>query len=162
MVPTIDTSRLLRESAPVAAVVGFWVVLSWFGREAGIATGIRYAGVVMALLYTVVRGVRLAETTAQTPVPDDVGELLRENLRVAVPAGLWFLVAMLVGFAAELWNQLVHFGLFSSPADSLSFVFTATGVLTVVLYAVAVGLPRARGGGATRRDTTGDATPADD
>lgn len=162
MVPTIDATRLLRESAPLAVVVGFWVVLSWFGREPGVATGIRYAGAVMGLLYAVVRGVRLAATAAPAPVPDGPAALLRENARIALPAGLWFLAAVLAGFVAELWNQYVAVGLFTSPVESLSFVLTATGVLTVVLAAVAVGLPRVRGQQPPRPDAAGDAVPADD
>ncbi|MFB6172464.1 MAG: hypothetical protein ABEJ23_08005 [Haloarculaceae archaeon] len=156
-----STGTLLRESAPVAVVVGFWLVLSWFGREPAIATGVRYAGVLMGLLYAVVRGVRLADASAAHPAPSDAGELLAENVRVAVPAGAWFLAAVLVDFAAELWRPLVGVGLFTSPAAGLSFVFTATGVLTVVLYAVAVGLPRVRDEPSARPDAAGDAATAD-
>lgn len=162
MVPTIDAPRLLRESAPLAVVVGFWVVLSWFGRDPDIATGIKYAGAIMGLLYAVVRGVRLADATAPAPVPEGPANLLRENVQVALPAGLWFLAANLSGFVAELWNQYVGVGLFTSPVESLSFVFTATGVLTVVLYAVTVGLSRIRGARPSRSDTTGGSVPADD
>lgn len=162
MAPTIYSIRLLRESAPLAAVVGFWVIFSWFGRDPDIATGIRYAGVVMGLLYAVVRGVRLADTTSPTPVLDGPADLLRENTRVAVPAGLWFLAAALSGFVAELWNQYVGVGLFVSPVQSLSFVLTVTGVLTVVLYAVAVGSSRIRGERPSWPDATGDAVPGDD
>lgn len=161
MVSPLDTRRLLRESAPVTVILLFWVVLSSVVRPT-IATGLLRAGVIMALLYTVVRGVALARTHQPTPQPDDLEGILRENVRVALPAGVWFLAAYLVYFIEQVWDVLGIPGWDTSPAEGLAFVFVGAGVAVVLLYAISVGLPRVRGNApATGNDTTG-AAPADD
>ena len=111
----------------------FWTVLGTFVRV-DVATGLLRAGVVMALLYAVVRGVGLARTAPATPQPRDVRALLRENARVALPAGAWFLAAHLTYVVAGLWDAFRLPGLFTSPADEFAFVFVGTGVATVLLY----------------------------
>lgn len=63
----------------------FWVVPGSVVRVDAATDSLR-AGVVMALLYTVVRGAGLARTTPSTPQPRDVRALLRENARVALGA----------------------------------------------------------------------------
>lgn len=143
MSSALDARRLLEESVPAAVVLLFWVVLSWFGRPP-VETGLRYAGVAMVLLYVGVRGAALAESLSPPPLPEDPEDVLRENARVAVPAGAWFLAALLVYVVEGLWNLLGVPGAFTSPADSLAFVLTGAGVATVLLYAVAVGLARVR------------------
>lgn len=155
--------QLLRESAPVAAILLFWVVLSSFVRSV-IATGLLRAGVVMALLYVVVRGVALARSRPPTPRPDDVESVLRENARVALPAGVWFLAAKLVYVVESLWDAFGIPGLGTSPEEGLAFVFVGTGVSVVLLYAIAVGLPRVRDTAPKARDEGGatGAAPADD
>lgn len=161
MVPPLDTRRLLRASAPVAVILLFWVGLSSVVRPV-VATGLVRAGVIMALLYTVVRGVALARTQPPTPQPDDLKCVLLENVRVALPAAAWFLAASLVYVIEQVWDTLGIPGWDTSPAAGLAFVFTGTGVAVVLLYAITVGLPRVRGDAAgTESDTTG-ATPADD
>lgn len=72
MVSPLDTRDLLRESTPVAIILLFWVVLSSVVIHS-IANGLLRAGVIMTLLYTVVRGVTLARTHQPTSQPDDLG-----------------------------------------------------------------------------------------
>ena len=161
MVSPPDTRHLLRESAPVAVILLFWVILSSLVQPA-IATGLLRAGVIMALLYTIVRGVTLTRTHPPASQPDDLKGILRENVRVALPAGVWFLAAHLVYFIEQLWDMLGIPGWDTSPADSLAFVFIGAGVAVVLLYAISVGLPRVRGNAPnTGNDATG-AAPADD
>ena len=173
MVSVFEPRRLVREGAPVAAVLVFWVVLSWFGWESVVASAVRYAGVVMALFYAVTRGVELGRTVpaagTQTPGPGDVRSVLYENARVALAAGAWFLAALAVYFVESAWDATGLPGAFVSPAADLSFALAGAGVGCVVVYAVAVGTARVRVG----RERTGrgdvdgageagDATPADD
>ena len=170
MVLVFEPRRLFRESTPVAAVLLFWVVLSWFGWEPMVATAIRYAGVVMALCYAVVRGVELGrevpDAGTRTPGPDDVAGVVYENARVALPAGAWFVVAILVRFVESAWDATGLPGAFVSPAPAFSFVLAGAGLGVVVIYAVAVGTARVRVGGghgpAVLSDDDGDAAPADD
>jgi len=165
MAPGFPTSRLLRESAPVAVVLLFWVLLSSLLPDV-VTDAVLLAGVVMALLLVVVRGVALAAALPTVPAPDDTGAVLRENVGVALGAGVWFLAALVVYAAEGLWNLLGIPGAFTTPAPGLAFVFSATGVATVVLYAVAVGLPRVRratdGGGSHGAGRDQDVAPVDD
>lgn len=161
MESAIDTRRLLRESLPVAVILLFWVVLASF-TPAEIATGLLRAGVVMALLYTIVRGLAIAETLEPTRQPTDVEGILRENVRVAIPAGVWFLAAQAIYLVEQLWDMFGIPGWDTSPAGEISFVFVGTGVAVVVLYAISVGLPRVRGIESTRAGDTPEGLPADD
>lgn len=90
MVPPLDTRRLIQESAPVAVILLLWVGIAILARPV-IETGLLRAGTIMAPFYTVVRGITIAETHPLTDQPDDVIGILRENVRVALPAGIWFL-----------------------------------------------------------------------
>lgn len=149
MASTLDTRDLLRESTPVAIILLFWVVLSSVVIHS-ITNGLLRAGVIMALLYTVVRGVTLARTHQPTPQLDGLEGVLRENVRVALPAGVWFLAAHLVYSIETLWNRLGILGSVTFFADLLSFIFTGAGVAVVLLYAISVGLPRVRDSTPTR------------
>lgn len=160
--PLLDTERLLRESAPVAVILLFWNVLSELFAP-NISSGLFWAGIVMTLLYVVVRGVALAESTPAASRPDDLQAVLAENVRVALTAGVWFLAAELL--------YLARSALAFSTMDLLALACSGAGVGVVALYALAVGIPRVRD--ETRRaddgvtdESTGegstDATPADD
>ncbi|MFB6170239.1 MAG: hypothetical protein ABEJ06_03745 [Haloarculaceae archaeon] len=144
MSSALGVRRLYGESLPVAVALSFWVVLSWFGGAPGVARGLRLAGVVMALLYVVVRGRAIARSQPPTPQPTDVAGVLSENLRVLAAAGGWFLAALVAALVDPYWRVVGLPGLFASPVDSLVFVLSGTGVGTVLLYALAVGLPRLR------------------
>lgn len=161
MVSPLDTRRLLRESAPVAVILLFWVVLSSIAQPV-IATGLLRAGIIMALLYIVVRGVTLAQTHPATSSPDDLEGILRENVRVAIPAGIWFLATHLVFFIEHVWDMFGIPGVATSPANGIAYIFTGAGVAAVLLYAIAVGLPRIRGTVSNTGNGTADTAPADD
>jgi len=137
----LDARRLVEETVPVAVVLLFWSVLAAIAQS-GVALGLRIAGVVMALLYVVVRALALADSLADDGQPVDSEPILRENATVAVASGVWFLTALLFSAPIPIARQIVYLlrGLFSA----ISFAFAATGVLTVVLYAVAVGIVRVR------------------
>lgn len=161
MASSLATRRLLRESAPVAVILAFWVVLSSLVRPT-IASGLLRAGIIMALLYTVVRGVTLARTQPPTSHPDDLEGLLRENVRVALPAGAWFLAAHLVYVIEQMWDALAIPGWDTSPAGGFAFVFVGAGVAVVLLYAISVGVPRVRGDAQNRGTDAAGAAPTDD
>lgn len=144
MAPPLASRRLIRESAPVAVILAFWLGLSSVVRPV-IATGLVRAGIIMALLYTVVRGVALARNHPPTPQPTDLEGIVRENLRVALPAAAWFLAAYLVFVLEQVWEMIGIPGVDTSPATGLAFVFTGTGVAVVLLYAITIGIPRVRG-----------------
>lgn len=94
------------------------------------------AGLVMAFTYAVVRGITYAEEARSPPSFAGVESVLRINGYALFAGGSWFIVARLVYLFEQLWSQLALPGAFTSPADGFAFVFTATGVLTVILYAV--------------------------
>lgn len=161
MASTLDTPRLLREGAPVAVILLFWVVLSSFVRS-DIGSGLLRAGGIMALLYTLLRGIAIAETAHVTTQPTDVEGILRENATVAVPAGAWFLAAHLIHVVENFWDRFGIPGVGTSPANALSYVFIGTGVAVVLLYAVAVGISRIRHTGLPGGPDTPAVSPADD
>ena len=176
--PPVGTVRLLRESLPLAAVTLSWVVVSWVANDPLVGTGARYAGVAMAGAYAVARGAALArESTGSDPSPADVPDgrfagsawllvtrlvppsLLRGNLAAVLAGGAWLLAARLVRLLESAWDGLGVPGLFVSSAPGLAFTLTATGVLTVLLAAVAVAHPHLRPAGG---DGEGRGVPADD
>lgn len=139
-----DTRRLLRESAPVAAILLFWLVLSVPARPS-ISAGLIRAGIVMALLYSVVSGGMLAQEYPPATRATEIRGILTENVRVAIPAGAWFLSGQVVYEVQDLWDTLGIPGAFTSPADGLAFVVNGAGVAVVLIYAIWVGLPYVRG-----------------
>lgn len=161
MVPSLDSRRLIRESAPVAVILLFWISISSVVRPE-IATGLLRAGIIMALLYTVIRGLTIAETHPSTDPPTNVEEILRENVRAAIPAGVWFFLAHAVFVVEHIWDTIGIPGVGTSPAGDLAFVFIGTGVAAVLLYAISVGVPRVRAPPITHGDDTVEGTPTDD
>lgn len=83
----------------------------------------------MVLLYVGVRGVALARRVPTTPPPAEPGELLEENLRVAMAAGLWFVGAPLTT-ELQTWSEGLGSGMLTGVAELLSFVCVGTGVAT--------------------------------
>jgi hypothetical protein len=164
MASAVPIARLLRESAPAAVVLLLWAVVAGI-LPRDVAGNARLAGVVMALLYVVVRGVHLAGTIEVGRQPTDPRDLLAENLGVAVAAGAWFLAGVFVA-ALRPFVERYHLHLIENTVVvPLSFALGTTGVATVVLYAIAAGLPRvrqARSGENRDGDRSADVTPADD
>jgi hypothetical protein len=141
MPSTLDARRLLEESVPAAVVLLFWSLLAVIDRGL-IGTGLRLAGVVMALLYVVVRGTRLADSLTDDGQPVEPEPVLRENATVALAAGAWFVAAALATVALHLVGVGLMIEALESVAEALRFALAATGVATVGLYAVAVGTVR--------------------
>ena len=141
---TLDTRRLLRESSPVAIILLFWLALSVPARPS-ISAGLIQGGVIMAILYSVVRGVMLAQEYQPAVQATDLRGILTENVRVAIPAGAWFLSGQIIYEIQNLWDTLGLPGAFTSPADGLAFVVNGAGVAVVLIYAIWVGLPYLRG-----------------
>jgi len=138
-----DTRTLLRESAPVALVLGFWTTLSLLAPS-DVAVGLRYAGFAMVLLYVVVRATAMAREIPASRTPNGADRILDDNLAVAIPAGLWFLLALLLDVVYQLSGYVVGMPIAGTFVDVATIVATGTGVATALLYAVAVGLFRTR------------------
>lgn len=138
----LDARRLVEESLPAAVALLLWSLLATVAQN-GVALGLRIAGIVMALLYVAVRASALADSLAVDEQPTDPEPILRENVSVALAAGVWFLSALVVALFADFIENIIFplRGLFSA----ISFVLAATGVATVIFYAVAVGTARLRG-----------------
>ena len=135
-----DTWLLLRESAPVVAVLIFWGVASSMLRSQ-----LFLAGLLMALLYIVSRGLVLAESSQPPSQSTGISGILRENVRVAVPAGFWVLLSQLVA--------PLHFGdllpltlseIAETVVDGIALGLSWGSVAVVLLYVIAVGVPRVR------------------
>jgi hypothetical protein len=122
------------ESLPVAVILLFWNLLAVVAGEQHVGGSVSSAGVVMAALYVVVRGVSLS-TEMPPPTTDDVRTLLYENALLAVPAGAWFVAAMLANALGELLFVYGPPSLVSSVVSSLA----GAGLGVVGLYAVAAG-----------------------
>lgn len=139
------------EAVPVAAILLFWNLLAWVAQMQNVGGPVRDAGFIMAALYVVVRGVALSEQVIP-PVSGDIRALLYENARIAVPAGVWFVAAM-VSAALEVWVLGLQ--------ELLAVVTSAlagAGLGVVGLYAVAAGTAALGGdrvGGEETPDSSG-------
>jgi hypothetical protein len=162
VVSPLSPRRLVEESLPIAAVLLVWTVASWLVPVEGVSGPVRDAGVVMAGLYAVVRGLALSdEVTAPVSVPADVASTLRLNVPAILAAGPWFLAGGLVHVGGSIYRLLpVVGGLYTSPAAPLARVCAGTGLAVVLVYAVAVGLPAGRAALSTDADADAD-TDAD-
>jgi hypothetical protein len=129
----IDAGVLLRESVPVAVVVGVWTVLSLLGGSAA-GPALRYAGIVMALGYVFVRSRTLADRTEHASLAVTPGAVIRANVTPVIGAAPWFLAARLLPVVGSAWERLGLPGGFTSPAPALQFLAAAVGLLTVALY----------------------------
>jgi hypothetical protein len=132
----LSPRRVLRESLPIAGLLLFWTALSWLAFQPFVARAVRLTGVVTALAYVVVRGVRLGRDA--TPLATThVGGVLGQCVRAAVAPAVWFVAGALVPVVADLWDLLGFVGLFSSPASDLVRVCALTGVGTAALVVTA-------------------------
>lgn len=151
--------RLLEESAPVAVILAFWAVLASVVPNTPSETGLLLAGVAMALLYVVSRGFALRGAYGQSERPTDWEETLRENVRVALPAGVWFLAGFLVVrvFRQLRWwtFHITGWHVEIAPEQIFAFAFSGAGVAAVLLYAIAIGLPDGRDDAPTGEAATG-------
>ncbi|WP_132058813.1 hypothetical protein [Halorussus amylolyticus] len=129
---SLQTKRLAAEGAPVAATLFFWHLLAVFAGFQNVGGPVRTAGVVMAVAYVTLRGVALS-TKTQPLSTEDARAVLSENVRVAVPAGLWFVAAMAVG-ALE-----VYVAVFTGTIAAAESALAGAGLGVVGLYAVAAG-----------------------
>lgn len=135
---TIPNGWLLGESVPVAATLLFWNLFgAVFQFAAPLQSLVATGGTLMAGLYVVVRGVALSW---KVPVPEtaDLEALVRQNARVAAPAGVWFL-----GAAVLLAGREVGPG--GDVLAALGSAAAGAGLGVVGLYAVAAGTAALRG-----------------
>lgn len=147
--------RLAEEGVPVAAILLFWTFVSWVFTLSPVLSGTaRDAGIVMAALYVVVRGAGLAPEVSP-PETDDIRTILRENARIAVGAGPWFLSAALVHLVTQFWLEPRWPGLLFSRMDWVVQLLAGVGLAVITLYAVACGIAafdsRTRGDSRERR-----------
>ncbi|WP_128478853.1 hypothetical protein [Halorussus pelagicus] len=124
--------RMTLEALPVAAILLFWNLLAGVAEFQGVAGSVSSAGVVMAALYVVVRGVSLAEQV-RPPAMGRVETVLVENARLAVPAGAWFLAAVMAAAVERYVNEVLWL---LSPVKT---ALAGAGLAVVGLYAVAAG-----------------------
>ncbi|WP_415380477.1 hypothetical protein [Halosimplex sp. TS25] len=154
--------QVLTESVPIAGIMVFWLVASWIGSHPLLGTGARVAGLVMALMYAFVRGIAFTTGSRPSPELDDIGTVLRVNALALTAAAAWFVLARLTLIIGHVWNDLALPGLFTSPADGFAFAFTATGVMTVIMYAIALGTAAIHDGFSRGGTTDPTVSPADD
>lgn len=126
-----ESLRLFEESLPVFVVVFLWAFLAEFALP-GLRSELRTAGIVMALLYVVVRGSAIGRRGEAPDLPESVVETLRDNVRALVPALPWFLLVFALGVVEP----------YTGGPLFLVYVAATTGVLTVLLYAVTFGSAR--------------------
>jgi predicted metal-binding membrane protein len=144
---SLPPKRFVVETVPVVVILLFWSLLAWVVDFQNVGGPVRTAGFVMAALYVAVRGVALS-TRVSPPATLDMASILRENARIAVPAGAWFVAAMAVAMVGPSVPGLPR--VFAPVAGTL-----ASGGLGVVgLYAVAAGTTAIRG--RTGADRGGD------
>ncbi|WP_137285995.1 hypothetical protein [Halorussus salinisoli] len=152
----LPPKRMAAEAVPVAAILLFWNLLAGIAQFQNVGGTVATAGVVMAALYVAVRGVSLSAEVLP-PTVGDTKAVLYENASIAVPAGAWFVAAMVVG-AIE-----AHVYEFTWLISSVETALAGGGLAVVGLYAVAAGYrtldgASATGGGET---STTDGTDAD-
>lgn len=132
---TLPPREFVREGVPIAAILLFWGALSWLTPNPDIAASVRDAGVVMAGLYAVRRGVALS-SAAVPGETGDLGTVLYANVRVAIPAGVWFLAAAAVSVFAQYRSG---YPVLPVPfASTLVRASAGAGLGVVALAAVAV------------------------
>jgi len=124
--------RLALEAVPVAAILLFWNLLAGIAHFQNVGGPVGTAGVVMAALYVVLRGISLSSDVLP-PATDNVAAILYQNALLALPAGAWFVAAMAVG-AVEIYVEEFTW-IFSSVRTALG----GAGLGVVGLYAVAAG-----------------------
>ena len=158
---SLQPKRLAEEGVPVAAILLFWTTLAVLAEYSPVRGSVSTAGIVMAGLYVVVRGVALSDVVEPLET-ESLEAIIRENIRVAVPAGAWFLGGVVVYLA---YASVLHFGFL----DEMSAAVAGAGLGVVGLYAVAVGVATfdsgIRGDAlGRRRDAANrdDEAPADD
>lgn len=148
--------RWFVESVPVAGILLFWNLLASVVYFPYVSESIGSAGVVMAALYVVVRGVALSSEVLP-PMTGGVTGILYENASIAVPAGAWFLAAMAVSMVEESAYDVL---------SAFKVTFAGAGLGVVALYAVAAGCRALDGGNAVggrpRTETGTDGASADD
>lgn len=130
----LQPRRLIREGVPIAAILLFWNLLAVVASEQHVGESVGSAGVVVAALYVLIRGVSLSAEVLP-PMTGDVRAVLYENARLAVPAGAWFLGAMATNALGELLFAYGPPSFVSALASSLA----GAGLGVVAIYAVAAG-----------------------
>jgi len=146
--PPLGPRRLVRESVPIAITLSVWQVAALVLSRSGTDDALRLAGLAMAGLYALVRGVTLCAHLDVDATPRALADVLRENGWVLVGAGGWFLLVQALGWGLRVapWIDWVRELV---VVDLAAFVLNWTGVGAVVLYAVAVGSARVRADPAT-------------
>ncbi|WP_276302311.1 hypothetical protein [Halorussus lipolyticus] len=164
----LQPRRLIREGLPIAAILTFWNLLAVVASEQQVGGPVGAAGVVMAALYVLVRGVALSSEVLP-PMTGDVKGVLYENASLAVPAGAWFLAGIATNALGELLFAYGPPSFVSTLASSLG----GAGLGVVAIYAVAAGSrtldtgrvdgrPPANRESESRDGTDGDGASADD
>lgn len=142
MVTPLSPRRIVEESVPVAAVLLVWTVPAelLYGIDGAFVEAARLAGLVMALLYVTVRGLRLGRSLPPTTPPRGVSEVLLDNARAGVAAGVWILAAALF---TTVWGFVdAHAGFPSQWSIPFVNALAGAAVGTVLLYAIANGSSR--------------------
>jgi hypothetical protein len=154
----LSVRRLIREGDPIAMIVFFWALLASISTYPLVSTGLRVAGLLMALLYALVRGVHLSRDVSPGSPPTEHGALLKENARVLGAAGAWFLTAVIFRLAVQ-FGPPHGVRLIDIVLDALFFTLPVTGVYTVILHVIVVGVSRLSDAGiALRLEQTTETT----
>lgn len=137
----VDVRTLLRSTLPVAGILLFWGVIGQLLPLSAATTGARIGGILMATLYVVAIATPRHVHTIESVEHTGIRGVALENIRVAVAASSWFLVAfanwiLLVPFANNGWYGRLITTVAREGITLATYAFVGTGVLTVVLYVV--------------------------
>jgi hypothetical protein len=131
------TEDLLREGVPILAILVVWTATTGLLEVVLAPMGfVNLAALVVAGLYAVVRGRQLTDRVEPVFQVPDLERTVRTAVRPLLPALVWFLLAGPANRAgaAPLVGEFLD--AFRAPA---AFVLAGTGVVTVLLFAVATG-----------------------
>ncbi|WP_247003696.1 hypothetical protein [Halosolutus gelatinilyticus] len=137
-------SMLLRSTFPVAGILLFWGLVGQLLPLSAATTGARIGGILMATLYVFAIATSRHAHTTESAEHTGIHGVARENVRVAVAASSWFLVAFVCWFISVPLEQTPNNWWFGRLVTAVAtegitvatYAFVGTGVLTVVLYVV--------------------------
>lgn len=141
--PSLTFGRVLRESSPIALILLIWGVVAQFFPDRPLSA-VWLAGLVTAALYAIVRGHALASNAEPIFETNDPRSAVRTTVRLLLPSLVWFGLALVFDFSLGLFEPTEEI------RDLAVTVLQGTGLVTVLLFAVAAGTASIRHDGRPR------------